>query len=173
MRGAWIREQLLCDELGEPPANIDDSPITGGDNGSEVVTVRDATEARSMTEKTCIGCHTMINTLGYPFEQFDAIGRAQPTEVVSGAPVDTAVVMEHTDFDGPIADSLALSEALGSSHKARACFARKWQTHALGGEPPESCEETGAEAFVESGNMQELFIAIISSDAFRYVNVGE
>ena len=177
-RGVWIREHLLCDELGEPPENIDDSPIDGGEveneNGEvEVVTVREATDARTMNEQPCISCHSLINPLGYAFEGFDAIGREQLTEVVSGAPVDTETEVTNTDFDGTIADARHMSEALADSAKARTCFAHRWQQRALGGEPPDACSSEVTDAFVATGNMRELVVAMVASDAFRYVNVGE
>lgn len=172
-RGVWIRKELLCDQLGDPPDNVDDTPLEGGANGEgDVLTVREATEVRTMTEGLCAGCHSMINPLGYAFEGFDAIGRAQPTEVVSGEVVDTVTNVTSTDFDGSIADAVAMSEALAASEDARSCFANKFLESALGGEPPDACANT-EDAFVADGDIKSLLVSIISSDAFRYINVGE
>jgi hypothetical protein len=172
-RGAWIRKELLCDKLGEPPPNIDDTPLEGGANGEgELLTVREATEVRTMTEGQCARCHSFINPLGYPFEEFDAIGRTQDFEVVSGEPVDTATDVTGTDFDGPIADAATMSAALGASEHARSCFASKVLESALSGAAPDACTGTEA-AFVADGDINNLLVAIVVSDAFRYLNVGE
>jgi hypothetical protein len=172
-RGVWIRKELLCDQLGDPPDNVDDTPLEGGANGEgDVLTVREATEVRTMTEGLCAGCHSMINPLGYAFEGFDAIGRNQETEVVSDEPVDTVTNVTSTDFDGSIADAVAMSEALAASEDARSCFASKFLESALGGEPPDACAST-EDAFVADGDIKSLLVSIISSDAFRYINVGE
>jgi hypothetical protein len=172
-RGVWIRNELLCHELGEPPGNVDDTPLEGGANGEgEVLTVREATEVRTMTEGQCAGCHSLINPLGYAFEGFDAIGRTQENEIVSGQPVDTFTHVTSTDFDGSISDAVAMSEALAASEEARSCFASKFLESALGGEPPEACAGT-QDAFVADGNIKNLLISIIASDAFRYLNIGE
>lgn len=174
-RGHWIREEMLCDDLGDPPPNVDDTPLEGGANQEgEVLTVREATDLRTMTESSCAGCHSLINPLGYPFEGFDAIGRTQLTEVVSGEPVDTVVDVTNTDFDGTIQDAVQMSSELAKSDKARTCFAERWLDRALGGEAPASCESSGPGAlFAESGDMKQLLVGIITSDAFRYVNVGQ
>ncbi len=174
-RGHWVREEMLCDDLADPPPNVDDTPLEGGANqDGEVLTVREATEVRTMTDSQCAGCHSLINPLGYPFEGFDAIGRTQLTEVVSGEPVDTVVDVTNTDFDGTIDDAVHISSELAESGKVRSCFAERWLTRALGGEAPASCEDGGpAAAFAESGDMKALLVGIITSDAFRYVNVGQ
>jgi hypothetical protein len=172
-RGAWIRKELLCTTLGDPPPNIDDTPLEGGASGNgDVLTVREATDVRTMTEAQCAGCHSLINPLGYPFEEFDAIGRTQTFEVVSGEPVDTATDVTGTDFDGPIADAAAMSAALGASEQARSCFASKVLESALGDAAPDACTGTEA-AFVAGGDINNLLVAIVNSDAFRYLNVGE
>ena len=125
-----------------------------------------------MTETQCAGCHSLINPLGYAFEGFDAIGRTQPIEVVSGEPVDTHVDITVTDFDGSIADAVEMSHALAASEDARSCFASKFLESALGGEPPDACAGTEA-AFVADGKINDLLMSIVTSDAFRYLNVGE
>jgi len=178
-RGHWIREELLCDELGDPPPNVDDTPLEGGEvidqNGEpDVLTVREATDLRTMEETGCASCHQLINSLGFAFEGFDGIGRVQAVELVSGEPVDTEVEIAFTDFDGTYDGAVDVSSAIATSEKARACFAKHWFDRALGGEAPETCDDDGGtRAFVESGNMKELLIGMIASDAFRYVNVGQ
>lgn len=172
-RGVWIRRELLCHQLGDPPLNVDDTPLEGGANGEgDVLTVREATDVRTMNEGQCAGCHSQINPLGYAFEGFDAIGRTQETEVVSGEPVDTVTDITGTDFNGSIPDAVAMSEALAASEDARSCFANKFLEGALGGQAPDACGGT-ADAFVADGDIKSLLISIIASEEFRYLNVGE
>ncbi|HET6585192.1 MAG TPA: DUF1592 domain-containing protein, partial [Nannocystaceae bacterium] len=93
-RGVFVLEELMCMELGEPPPNASDTPVDGGegedDDGNPIVrTVREDVEFRTK-DATCAACHATINPVGFTMEHYDAIGRWQDIEVVSGLPVDSS-----------------------------------------------------------------------------------
>ena len=174
-RGVWVMEHALCNELGEPPANVDDSPVEGGEVDGEILTVREDVEQRT-ADQECQGCHGLINPIGFTFEHYDAIGRFQLDEVTSGLPIDSSGEVKASDVDGPVEDAVELSEKLAGSRQVRGCFAKEWSQSALGALEGEldSCSQTQIqEEFLETGDLHELLISIISSNAFRFINVSE
>jgi len=176
-RGTFTLEEMLCVSLGSPPPDVDDSPIDGGEQPGEEgpLTVREATEART-SEGQCAGCHSIINPVGFAFEHYDAIGRWQDQEVLSGQPVDSSGALLGTDADGPLADALELSSRLAGSEQVRGCFATHWFEEALGGQVGElddCARDRVIEEFTTGGDLRELVTTIVLSDSFRHLNLGE
>ena len=173
-RGVWLMEEALCNSLGEPPADVDDSPVEGGEVEGELRTVRQDVEARTAGQE-CQSCHRLINPIGFPLESYDALGRFQVTEATSGLPVDTSGTIAASDVDGDVANAIELSQRLASSNQVRACFAKRWTKAALGhGQHIDNCSnEQIVSKFATSGNMQELLLAIVESNAFRFINTSE
>jgi hypothetical protein len=174
-RGVWVMEEALCNTLGEPPANVDDSPLEGGEVDGETLTVREDVEQRTKDDE-CQACHGLINPLGFTFENYDAIGRFQLEEATSGLPVDSSGEIQASDVDGPVDGAVELSQRLSESDQVRACFAKRWSKTALGGEEAalDSCSQQQIETtFAETGDMRELLIGIIQSNAFRFINISE
>ena len=174
-RGVWMVEEALCNKLGEPPPNVDDSPVEGGEVDGELLTVRQDVQARTSGSE-CQGCHSIINPVGFTFENYDAIGRFQLEELTSGLPVDTTGAIKGSDVDGEVSDALELSDALASSAQVRSCFAERWAGSVFGADETkiDSCSQEQIDSqFAETGNMRELLLAIIQSNAFRFINTSE
>jgi hypothetical protein len=71
----------------------------------------------------CANCHNSIDSFGFPFEQYDGMGKHQTMD--KGQPVDSSsTVKVGLDFDGTYADSNQLASALAQSAAVRECFAR-------------------------------------------------
>lgn len=176
-RGVWVLEELMCTELGEPPANANNVAVDGGVVDGQLRTVRDDVTQRTTTSEPCTGCHTTINPIGFTFENYDAIGRYQTEEVTSGLPIDASgTIATSGDVDGPVANALELSSRLASSAKVQRCFAGRWYRAAIGSDLSESdqCALAAIEQeFEQGGSMRDLVLAVIESDAFRYLNVSE
>jgi hypothetical protein len=175
-RGVLVIEEVLCGELGPPPPDVDNSPVDGGeDPEGGVLTVRQAVEARTM-DGQCQTCHGIVNPTGFAFEHYDAIGRWQDEEVTSGLPVDSSGALKISDAQGPVADALELSQKLASSATVRECFAGRWLFRATGTAADDAgdCDrEETLTAFAESGDVRELLLDIVVSDAFRFINTAE
>lgn len=176
-RGAFTMEEVLCVELGDPPPNVDDSPVDGdGDPGEPTPkTIRELTEARTGGEE-CFGCHSVINPVGFAFEHYDAIGRWQDDEVLSGLPVDSSGRLVGTDVDGEVADALQMSQRLAGSAQVRGCFATHWLEEALGGELgalDDCARDRVIEGFVAEGDLRGLVADIVLSDSFRHLNLAD
>src|SRR5204862_4303974 len=70
-RGLFIREQFLCQQVPPPPPGVDTNLPSVEE--SKPVTNRQRLAAHT-TSKTCVGCHSLIDPIGFGFEKFDAIG---------------------------------------------------------------------------------------------------
>jgi len=136
LRGVRIREDFMCDALGEPPANVNDVEI----DAQAIATTRERTEALT-SPGSCSGCHTFINGLGFPLEAFDSLGRHRTEEMVIDVegnvtmlPVDTVAV----PFIGGAGDTTTVSgpadlvEQLMASGRLEPCFARHYVRFSLG-----------------------------------------
>ncbi|MFO0746235.1 MAG: DUF1588 domain-containing protein [Myxococcota bacterium] len=165
IRGKYVLEQLLCDDLPSPPITVDTTPPPLDPN----LTSRERWAAHSEAD-SCRPCHERIDPIGFTFEEFDAMGRSRASE--NGQPIDdsgSAPVLGITD------DSLHgvgdLAAAVASSDRATSCLARQWLRFALG----RLEEEPDAQAVAEvaaalkgpSGSLRQGFIALTGTTAFR------
>lgn len=105
LRGVWVSERLLGQEIPPPPENV---PAIEPD-------IRGAKTVREMLEKhksdeACAGCHKKIDPPGFAIENFDAVGQWRDHYVVvksgrgrSGPAVDPSFTLpdgrEFKDFD--------------------------------------------------------------------------
>ena len=130
LRGVFVRNHLLCDEIPEPP---DDDEIAAREemvDTTDLRTVREKTTALT-SDPACAGCHQLINPLGFALEDFDPVGRLRTEEVhyengdvAANYPVDASV--ERVLIDGealPIDGGADLVRAIADSEQASACFA--------------------------------------------------
>ena len=136
LRGVRIREDLLCDSLGTPPAAIDGSPS----EATADMATRERIEALT-SPSACAGCHTYINGLGFPLEAFDALGRYRVEEMiidVDGAvsliPVDVEAIpfIDGSSDSREVVGAAELVDELLATGKLQSCFARHYVRFALG-----------------------------------------
>jgi hypothetical protein len=71
-RGLFVREQFLCQHVADPPPGVNTNlpPVTE----LKPMSNRDRLSAHT-TNRTCAGCHDLIDPIGFGFEKFDAIGQ--------------------------------------------------------------------------------------------------
>jgi hypothetical protein len=135
----------------------------------------DATTRELFEEHTenpaCAGCHVLIDGIGLGFEGYDAIGARRETE--NGMPIDESGQILGTDqIDGDFNGVVDLAGKLASSQQVRECVARQWFRYAFGRAEAEADDcslDMLDEAFSASdGNIRELLIAIVESQAFGH-----
>jgi hypothetical protein len=167
LRGKLIREQFLCQMLPPPPDDVDVTP-PDLDPG---LTTR---ERFSMhTAEACVGCHTLMDPIGFGFEHFDGIGLWRDTE--GALPIDaTGQVIDWDqppDFDG-VAD---LAQKLAASPQVQQCVVTQWFRFANGRNEVEGDEcqlQALQNGFETSGmNMKELLVLMTQTDAFLYRSI--
>lgn len=171
-RGKFVREQLFCQLLPEPPDDI--PPIS--EAGTEADSLRERLAAHR-EEPGCRGCHELMDPLGFPFEVFDSQGRYR-TLNPNGTPVDalgsvTGTSGDDVDVDGP----LELIDYLAESEDVRQCMSNQWLRYALqrleGGDDLCSLRVMD-EAFSDAGyDLNSLVTAVVQTDAFLYRRLGE
>ncbi|HJL00755.1 MAG TPA: DUF1592 domain-containing protein [Polyangiaceae bacterium LLY-WYZ-15_(1-7)] len=163
LRGAFIRQNLLCGAIPPPPANVDTSipePVAGA------VTLRERV-ARHLEDPSCAGCHRLMDPLGLGLENFDALGLWRDTD--NGAPIDASGELSGVYYETPV----ELADAIAADPDYVECLGLTAYRFATGH------EETGGEevvmrelqkTFAESGyRVKALLRAIALSEGFRFV----
>ncbi len=177
LRGVRIRQNLLCDDLGSPPADLNGAP----DEATSQMTTRQRIEALT-SPASCSGCHQFINGLGFPFESFDALGRHRQSEMIIGTEGDVTTQPVDLDtfpfIDGPT-DPVAVSgpeelvDELLESGKLHRCFAKHYVRFALGLPSDPSFGGTDetvdvlAQELMAGAPLAEVFKAVASMPAFK------
>ena len=166
-RGLFVRQNLLCQTIPAPPPDVDTTfPEFSDESG--VKTVRQRLELYSKKFPTCGGCHSLMDPIGFAFENFDAVGHARLTD--NGEPVQTDGSLDGVSYD----DSVGLAQELAQRPEAMSCMVRKLYRHANG--RVESAEEIRAinsidEMFRDSGyRFETLLLSLILSDGFLTID---
>ena len=165
-RGKFVREQLFCQTLPPPPANIVITP--------PVVKPGVSTRERFIEHSAksfCAECHHLMDPIGFGFEHYDGVGRYRTKD--QGMPVDASgEIYDSVDADGPFDGVVELGKRLAGSDQVRQCFATEWFRFGYGRAegPDDACSLARIEkAFSTSGNnVKSLLVALTQTDAFRY-----
>jgi hypothetical protein len=169
-RGKTIRENLFCETLPAPPADVDDTPP----DPDPSLTTRERFAAHNEVE-ACAGCHRMMDPIGLTFEGFDGVGQHRTME--AGRAVDTSGEIHGTDVPGAIDGVRELSERVLESRQARECLVRNWYRFAVGRleTSEDACSLGDAYARFEAADfdIRELLIGLAVSDSFRNYLVPE
>ncbi|KPK16402.1 MAG: hypothetical protein AMJ62_05595 [Myxococcales bacterium SG8_38] len=162
LRGKFVREVLLCQDIPTPPANIDFSIVEN--TTGELRTARERLE-RHVSSDACAGCHRLTDPIGLALESFDAIGMLRDEE--NGAPIDTS-----GELDGMIyEDAAGMGHALREHPALGPCMVRSLYRYAVGRDPALGEEPLLAylnDRFSASGyRFPDLLRDIVLSDGFR------
>jgi hypothetical protein len=163
-RGKFVREQLFCQELPSPPANVPPAPdIKPGVSTRERLSEHEVNAA-------CSACHTLMDPIGFGFESFDGIGRYRTTD--GGKPVDASGMLTGTDVDGAFVGVAQLGTKLAQSPTVESCVGTQWFRYAMGRaeQPADACSLAAmAKTFHDSGaDLRTLPMAIVQTPAFLY-----
>lgn len=170
LRGRFIRQSLLCQEIPPPPPGVD-TTIPEAQAHEERQTLRQRLETLHHENPTCAGCHLRMDPLGFALESFDAIGAYRTTD--NGLPVDPRGELDGKTFKSAreLSTILRDHEALGP------CLSRMAYRYATG--HLETTGETAtlvelAKALTDNGyRFRELVLAIVTSDGFRFAAATE
>jgi hypothetical protein len=167
LRGRFIRQFLLCQDIAPPPAGV---VTTLPEPSGAPQTLRQRLETLHLADAQCAGCHSQMDPLGFGLENFDAIGAYRTTE--NGLAIDSSGILD----GAPFKNARELSRVIAENPKFAQCLTRMVFRHAAG--HLESKGEEGSliavyESFVASGHdFKKLVTAVVSSDAFRYAKVA-
>lgn len=166
LRGVFVREDVLCDQIPAPPPNVDQTPPDPDPNS----TTRERFQVHTEDE-ACAGCHSLIDPLGLGFERYDHLGRYRETE--NELPIDDTGVLtavSEQSIEGPFTGAAELAARLSESEQVKACLATQWYRYALGRveQAADRCSiDQVMEHFGQDGDLKELLVGIVVSDAFQ------
>ena len=165
-RGRWIRYKLLGGTIPDLPITVDAKLPD-----DKKMTLRERMHVTR--EEQCYKCHSKMNPLGLPFEQYDHLGRFRFNELEE--PVDTTSRIVNTGvagIDGAIETPFELIERLAASKHCEQVFVRYVFRFFLGRNETLGDAKTLQEAhkaYVDSdGSMKALVVSLLSSDSFLY-----
>lgn len=186
LRGAYLLNDVLCAETGDPPADANDAPVEAigsNENGMEVIrSIRESTELRTQGSD-CAYCHRQINPLGHALGNYDALGRfselehvLRPDGTTTTVEVDAEVILVGAQLSGPVSGPVELSERLGASRAVYDCFTEKVWRFALNRAP--RAEEHCAlrelqERFFNRDNILDLIADFAATDAFGFAAIPQ
>ena len=118
-RGVFWGKKVMCMDMQSPPKDLD----------IDIKEVKGVTERQRIHQATqrsaCVGCHKVINPLGFFQESYDAIGKWRTED--NGKPIDASVLI---DFLGEGPPKMTRSpvdaiKTLTSSSMFKQCFVRQ------------------------------------------------
>jgi hypothetical protein len=127
LRGKWVLQNLLCQDIPPPPPNVpklDDSQADSA--ATQSLNVRDRL-AEHRKNPQCASCHVTLDPIGLGLENFDAIGQYR-TQYANGDAIDASGTLPSGEsFDG----LHELSDLLAGDARLADCASEKLLTYAL------------------------------------------
>jgi hypothetical protein len=163
-RGLFVMEQLLCNEVPLPPADVNPQPI----DPVAGQTLRESLQ-QHMQDPACSGCHALMDPIGFGFERFDPIGALRSLD--NGQPIDaTGTLPGVGDFDG----AAELASMLVDDPRLPRCLVDKTYAGTLGFVPDEAMApalDAVAQVFADGEHdMKLLLVELATSPMFRLVD---
>ncbi len=163
LRGKFIREAILCQDVPPPPGNIDFS-MFADDAAQNRSTARGRLEAH-VASPACAGCHNLMDPIGLALENMDGIGTERETE--NGSPIDPSGELDGTPYD----DAPGLGRAIAQHQRLVPCLVESLVKYAVVRYPVPRERELLTwlqDRFAESGyRLRDLMRLVVLSDAFR------
>ncbi|MDB4929560.1 MAG: Cellulose-binding domain protein [Myxococcaceae bacterium] len=161
LRGKFIREALLCNEIPMPPVNVNTAlpePAAG------LRTMRERL-SQHQANPSCRGCHVLLDPIGLALEHFNGMGAWRPTD--QGAAIDASGAIDGAGYR----DALGLGQTLHDTPAFPRCVTTRLYRFAYGRHETEGEEgEVGrlAQDFAYGGyRLRRLMSQIATSAAFR------
>jgi hypothetical protein len=165
-----VLDKLMCQKIPLPTGDILErvkppDPYTGA-------TARDRFSQHSK-DPVCATCHQFLDPVGFPLENYDAVGLFRTTE--NDVPIDASGAVPGTDIkvNGPV----ELVQGLAQTEAVQNCFATHWAEYGYGLtlRAGDACTKKAVtDAFKASGyNVKQLLIELTQTDAFHYMAAQE
>ncbi len=164
-RGQLVRENLLCQPLPPPPADVDNVPP----DPKPGATTRERFAEHSVNPE-CTPCHALIDGIGFGFEHYDAVGAFRTMD--GDLPVDASgEIVATAESNGKYDGAVELAGILAQAPEVRDCMARQWFRYSLGRwevDADQCSMDRLATAFADADyDVRSLIHELVLSDAFR------
>jgi hypothetical protein len=163
VRGSWVLENILGTPPSPPPPDVEPLPT----DTRKAKTIRDQLELHR-EHATCNNCHQKIDPIGFPFENFDVVGRWREQYKASRAKVDPSASLSNGQ---EINDILELKKFLMEKKELVVrCLTEKMLIYAIG-RKLEVLDRGGVEQIVSALNskgngLRDLVCLVVTSDIF-------
>jgi mono/diheme cytochrome c family protein len=172
LRGAWVLDKLMGTPPSPPPPNT--ATDLSQKAGETPKTVRARLE-QHRDKASCRQCHGVIDPIGLPLENFDAIGQFRTVDRQAGnAPIDANTVLPNgVPINGPVELSAQLVDRPAVFVEA---VTEKLMMYALNRQleyfdmPQVRTIVRGAAK--DNYKLSSIVLGIVNSDAFRKQGVG-
>ena len=166
LRGHWIRYKLLGGSVPDIPITVD-AKLPEDEN----MTLRERMHVTRAEE--CYKCHSKMNPLGLPFEQYDHFGRFRFLELDKPVDVTSKIVNSGVpEVDGEIRTPFELIDRLANSTHCEQVFVRYVFRFFMGRNETLGDAKTLQEAhkaYVDNdGSMKALVLSLLISDSFLF-----
>lgn len=163
-RGVFLAKNILCHPLSAPPDAIPPLPPAEAQESNRQLVERHTQQPGT----SCNACHaTYINPLGFPFENYDAVGRVRADD--RGLPLDTAT-SPLLDEVVSVAGAVDLADQLAASRAAHVCLAKHFIEASLGRANHLEDDVWTArlgEASRDGDSLEEVLVSLFLSPGFR------
>jgi Protein of unknown function (DUF1592)/Protein of unknown function (DUF1588)/Protein of unknown function (DUF1595)/Protein of unknown function (DUF1585)/Protein of unknown function (DUF1587) len=182
-RGRMVRQQILCEQVPNPPAAVGGVPIPPPPTMIPAgQTTRSQYLTHVSTNGVCNGCHEYMDWIGFGFDNYDATG-AYITAENGTMVVSSGMFIAHpasTDITGNFTGTTDMISKLVASPQVDQCYALEQIRYALGRVESNSDACSAQQIYKtfstnNSFNLQQLLVAVVSSDSFMNrppVNAG-
>lgn len=176
-RGKILRTRILCGDVPPPPADVTIMPVALDPN----LTTRERFLQHQQAGSVCAGCHSLMDPLGFGFENYDATGAYRTTE--NKKPIDATGEIKSIspEIDGPFANGLEFTQRISQSQVLRDCVAREALRWSLGRgtllEPAADPKVLRDQALVQglalrlgttNSDLRELLVAVVLRDEYAF-----
>jgi hypothetical protein len=175
-RGIFIREQLLCQQVPNPPPGVNTEV-------PEPTAERPLARRERMREHTenptCASCHRLMDPIGYGLENYDAIGRWRDAELIEiGGGRSPQTIQLPIAAQGDIAglpnsafsEPTQLGRVLAASRVCQECVVKQVFRYGFGRVETAADRDTirmAVTAFRRSGfRFKEVLLALVRSPQF-------
>ena len=173
LRGRMIRQQVMCDQIPNPPAQVNNEPIPPPPT---MLTTGQTVRGQYMQHFTrntiCSGCHQYMDLIGFGLGNYDATGNWTTQD--NGSAIDASgsfVAPQAGEMSGTFQNAADMIGQLANSTQVKQCFTLQEMRYALGRVESngDACSVQQVFQAFSSGsfNLKQLLVAIVSSDSFR------
>lgn len=178
-RGVSIRKNLFCKTINPPPPDLKGALVAPPADPN--MTTRDR-YAAATSSSTCMGCHSMINPVGFSFSKYNSFGAYQANEPIfdpQGNFVKTLPTNAQgtlgvaLGIDKDITDALDFSVAIEDATDVKACLSQNFYTYVEGlsslpGNQPSCSMNRMYQALDGHASLKDFFTAGVMTPQFRY-----